>query len=80
VRWLMQRQTLTMVLLGAAAGVAGALALTGLLRNLLFDVSPTDPPVFAGVVLVLLGVAWLASYLPARRTTRVDPMIVLRSE
>jgi predicted permease len=80
VQWLVQRRTMAVVVAGAAAGIVGALALTGLLANLLFEVSPTDALTFACVAWVLLCVAWLASYLPARRTMRVDPMVVLRSE
>jgi len=65
---------------GVAIGVAGGLALTRLLRSMLFGVSPTDPAVFAGVSLFLLAVAALAGYLPARRAARVDPLIALRHE
>ncbi len=71
---------LALTLAGAAVGLAGALALSRLLRTLLFGVGPTDPVTFAAAPLVLLAVAALASYLPARRAARVDPMIALRSE
>ena len=65
---------------GVAIGVAGGLALTRLLRSMLFGVSATDPAVFAGVSLFLLAVASFAGYLPARRASRVDPLIALRHE
>jgi hypothetical protein len=66
--------------LGIAAGVAGALAVTGLLSGLLFGVRPTDPATFAGTALILALVATVASLVPARRATRVDPVEALRSE
>lgn len=80
VRGMVQRSAMRMTLAGVVVGIAGALLLTRALRGLLFGVSPTDPTTFAGVVVILTGVAWLASYLPARRTTRVDPMITMRAE
>jgi putative ABC transport system permease protein len=58
----------------------GALALTRVLRSQLYGVSPTDPPTFAAVAALLLAAATLASYLPARRAARVDPVIALRTE
>jgi predicted permease len=66
--------------LGIVIGLVGAVGVTHLMASFLFGVRPTDPLTFGGVVLLLLGVALLASYIPARRATRVDPMIALRHE
>jgi ABC-type antimicrobial peptide transport system permease subunit len=65
---------------GLAVGLAAALALTRVMQSQLFGISPTDPATFGGLAVMLLGVTALASYLPARRATRVDPMIALRSD
>jgi putative ABC transport system permease protein len=72
-------EALTLAVVGVALGVAGALALTGLLRSQLYAVSPTDPVTFLNASLGLLAVALLASAVPALRAMRVDPARVLRS-
>jgi ABC-type antimicrobial peptide transport system permease subunit len=71
---------LRIVAFGLLIGVPAALGLTRLLESALFGIPPDDPVTFAAVSLILLGMGAAASYAPARRATRVDPMIALRSE
>jgi putative ABC transport system permease protein len=74
------KQGLKLTTLGLAGGLALALALTRLMSKLLFGISPTDPLTFLTIAVLLTLVALLACYLPARRATRVDPLVALRNE
>jgi ABC-type antimicrobial peptide transport system permease subunit len=67
-------------LIGVVIGLAGAFAITRVMRSLLFEVSTTDPLTFVGLSALLVAVASVASYLPARSAARTDPMIALRSD
>jgi predicted permease len=77
---LVLRQGLTLTALGLGIGLAGAMAATTLLRSMLFEVKTTDPLTYVGVALMLVLVSSLASYIPARRAVRVDPLRALRQE
>jgi putative ABC transport system permease protein len=73
-------KSLALTGVGLAIGMIGASMLTRLLANLLYEVKPTDPATLVAVSLVLIAVSALASYIPARRAARVDPMVALRYE
>jgi putative ABC transport system permease protein len=77
---LVLRQALRFAIVGAAVGLVSGLMVSHLIAGLLYAVSPTDPPTFAGVAFILVAVALLASYVPARRAMRVDPIVALKYE
>jgi ABC-type antimicrobial peptide transport system permease subunit len=80
VRGMFLQQGLWLVAIGIAAGLAASVPLARFLSTLLFGVSPLDPTTYAVVSLVLIAAALLATYLPTRRATRVEPVEALRSE
>ena len=77
---LVLKQGVSMALIGIAIGVGGALIATRLLTGILYGVSATDPVTFVGVAVFFTGVAILASYLPARKASTIEPIVALRSE
>ncbi|HKP10530.1 MAG TPA: FtsX-like permease family protein, partial [Blastocatellia bacterium] len=78
--WSVLRQGLVLTATGVAVGIAGALALTQTIKSLLFEVSTTDPVIFAGIPVLLVLVALAACYVPARRSARINPLTALRYE
>ena len=79
-RWMILRQGMTPVAIGLFCGVAASLVASSLIRSLLYGVTASDPLTIASVTLVVLAIALLACYLPARRSMNVDPMVALRYE
>ncbi|MDP2390702.1 MAG: FtsX-like permease family protein, partial [Acidobacteriota bacterium] len=77
---LVVRQGVTLALIGVAVGVVGAFGATRVIASILYNVTPSDPISFIGVALFLTAIAFIASYLPARRATTVDPIVALRNE
>ena len=78
--WLVLKESLLLIAIGIAIGLPAAYALTRLAASMLFGLEATDPATFAGVAIILTTVALLSCYLPARRATKIDPMIALRYE
>jgi putative ABC transport system permease protein len=77
---LVLKQGMKLVLLGIMIGVPSALAVTQVMKSLLFGLSTIDSATYVGVTLLLAGAAFLACWIPARRATKVDPMVALRYE
>ena len=77
---LVLRRGMVLATIGVAVGLAAAFGLTRLLASLLFEVKPTDAFTFSAVTLILIAIALLASYIPARRATKVNPLVALRYE
>lgn len=77
---LVVRQGLTLAMVGVLVGLAGAFGITRVIQSLLYNVTPTDPLSFGGVAVFLAMIALVASYVPARRATNVDPIVALRDE
>jgi ABC-type antimicrobial peptide transport system permease subunit len=80
VQWMILRESLFLLGTGVIVGVPATMAATRLVGSQLFGLTPSDPPTFIIAILALSTVALLAAYFPARRATRVDPMVALRDE
>ena len=80
VRWMILRQSLVLVGIGLALGIPAAVASTRLVESLLFGLGPRDPTVLAAAAYVMLAVGLAAAYVPARRASRIDPLVALRAE
>jgi ABC-type antimicrobial peptide transport system permease subunit len=80
VLWLMLGEGMKMAMIGVVVGIVAAAGLTRFMSQLIYGVSAADPVTFAGVIIVLIAVAFAACYVPARRAMRVDPMVALRYE
>jgi ABC-type antimicrobial peptide transport system permease subunit len=80
IQWLVLREVLPLIGAGVTIGIPAALAVTRLAKSLLYGVTPNDPTTLTGAALLMCAIALLAGYLPARRATRVDPMVALRCE
>jgi len=78
--WLVLRETLVLIAIGLALGIPAFLSATRYIKSELFGLAPGDPVAISGAILMLLSVAAAAGYVPARRASRVDPMIALRYE
>jgi ABC-type antimicrobial peptide transport system permease subunit len=80
VQWMILRESLLLLGIGVLLGVPATMAATRLVGAQLFGLTPSDPPTFVAAILAISIVALLAAYFPARRATRVDPMVALRDE
>ena len=80
VLWMVFRESMTLMAAGLAVGIPLVVAASGLIRTMLFDVSPNDPVIVGVAMLVLIAVGALSSYLPAWRASRVDPLTALRDD
>ena len=78
--WMVQRETLILIIVGLAIGIPSALLAARLTAHMIFDLSPHDPSTIAAALLALISVALVAGYIPARRVTKVDPIVALRYE
>ena len=80
VLWMVLRESLLLLAVGLAIGLPLTLGMTGVIREQLFGLSPTDPATFAAAIAVVAVMTLFAAWLPARRASRVDPMVALRCE